>query len=178
MDFRRSSLVQPALNIFDRTVMTVKFIKVLGTTITRDLKWQQYQLHSPTSSVEYVLLHQLRKFNQPKEVMVQFYTAIAESIITTSITVWDSSTSKQNIHRLQPIISSVEKTIGVKLTALLDLYSSRTRRCAEKILSSTRHTLDTICSVNFPQVGTLANRRSGQQATEECFDTCMTLLNS
>ncbi|KAL6463905.1 hypothetical protein MHYP_G00282960 [Metynnis hypsauchen] len=64
-------------------------------------------------------LCQLRKFNLPQELMVQFYTAMIESIITTSITVWGSSATKHDLHRLQCII--------------------RTRKRAEKISTDPSH---------------------------------------
>ncbi|KAK1796896.1 hypothetical protein P4O66_000976 [Electrophorus voltai] len=67
-------------------------------------------------------LCQLRKFN-----LLQFNSAIIESVITTSITVWGSSATKHDIHRLQCMIRSAEKTTGVKLPTLLDLLTSRIR---------------------------------------------------
>ncbi|XP_036454181.1 chemokine-like receptor 1 [Colossoma macropomum] len=86
--FRRSPPTLPALTILNRTVMAVESRKVLGTTITRDLKWD-----SNISSIinrakqRIYFLRQLRKFNLPQELIMQFYTAITESIITMSITV-------------------------------------------------------------------------------------------
>ncbi|KAI4899654.1 hypothetical protein NFI96_009980 [Prochilodus magdalenae] len=48
--------------------------------------------------------HQLRKLNLSRDLTVQFYTATRESVITSSITVWDSSATKQDTPRLQRII--------------------------------------------------------------------------
>ncbi|KAL7878260.1 hypothetical protein AOLI_G00092340 [Acnodon oligacanthus] len=53
-------------------------------------------------------LRQLRKFNLHQELMVRFYRAIIESVITT----WGSSATKHDLHRLQRIIRSAERTVG------------------------------------------------------------------
>ncbi|KAK1790697.1 hypothetical protein P4O66_014558 [Electrophorus voltai] len=53
--------------------------------------------------------------------------------ITTFITGWGSSTTNHDIHRLQHIIRFAEKTTGVKMPTLLDLHTSRMRRCVEEI---------------------------------------------
>ncbi|XP_037394180.1 uncharacterized protein LOC119263444 [Pygocentrus nattereri] len=140
VNFRKSPPALSALTILDRTVVAVESCKFLGTTITRDLKWD-----SNISSIikralqRMCFLRQLRKFNLPQELMVWFCTAIIESIITTSITVWGSSATKHDLHRLQRIIRSAERTTGVKLPTLLELHASRTRKRAEKISTDPSH---------------------------------------
>ncbi|KAK1797516.1 hypothetical protein P4O66_000809 [Electrophorus voltai] len=77
VDFKRSPPTLPTLTILDRTVLAVESFKFLGTTLTKDLKWD-----SNISSVIKItqqrmfFLCQLRKFNLPQELMVQFSTAI------------------------------------------------------------------------------------------------------
>ncbi|KAI4880614.1 hypothetical protein NFI96_021158, partial [Prochilodus magdalenae] len=39
VDFRRNPPALPALTILDRTVVALEFHRLLGTTITKDLKW-------------------------------------------------------------------------------------------------------------------------------------------
>ncbi|KAI4901333.1 hypothetical protein NFI96_020768 [Prochilodus magdalenae] len=109
-------------------------------TITKDLKWDcNISLIIKKAQQRMYFLRQLRKFNLSQELMIQFYTSTMESVITTSITVWGSSGTKQDTHRLQRIISSAEKTTGVKLLTLLDLHTSRTRRHADKIITDPSH---------------------------------------
>ena len=48
-------------------------------------------------------LWQLRKFNLPKTMMVHFYTAITESILTSSITIWYDAATAKDKGRLQRI---------------------------------------------------------------------------
>ncbi len=47
------------------------------------------------------ILRQLRKFNLPQKRLIQFYSAIIESVLCTSITVWFSSATKSDLRRLQ-----------------------------------------------------------------------------
>ncbi|KAI3376780.1 hypothetical protein L3Q82_000375 [Scortum barcoo] len=54
-------------------------------------------------------LCQLKKFNLPKTMMVHFYTAITESILTTSITIRYVVATAKDKGRLQLIIHSAEK---------------------------------------------------------------------
>ncbi|KAI4899194.1 hypothetical protein NFI96_005267 [Prochilodus magdalenae] len=73
------------------------------------------------------------------KVTVQFYTATIESVITSSITMWGSSATKQDTPRLQSIIRSPKKTTGVRLPTLPYLHTSRNRKCAEKIITDPSH---------------------------------------
>ncbi|KAK0131395.1 hypothetical protein N1851_033888 [Merluccius polli] len=78
-------------------------------------------------------LRQLKKFNLPKTMMVHFYTAIIESILTSSITIWYTAATTQDKGRLQRIIRFAEKVIGCNLPSLHDLHAPRTLRWAGKI---------------------------------------------
>ncbi len=70
-------------------------------------------------------LRQPRKFKLPQELLKQFYSAIIESILCTSITVWFSSATKSDLRRLQRVVRTAERIIGTPLLTLQDLYSSR-----------------------------------------------------
>ena len=56
-----------------------------------------HRLHSQKGPTEDVLPGQLRKHNLPQAMMVQFYTAIVESVLTFSIMVWFGSATKHDI---------------------------------------------------------------------------------
>ncbi len=54
--------------------------------------------------------------------MTQFYSAVIESVLCSSITVWFGSASKSDIRRLQRTVRTAERIIGVHyLTLLLDV---------------------------------------------------------
>ncbi len=79
-------------------------------------------------------LRQLRKFNLPQELLKQFYSAIIESVLCTSITVWFSSATKSDLRRLRRIVRTAERIIGTTLPTLQELYSSRVSKRAGKSL--------------------------------------------
>ncbi|KAL0162517.1 hypothetical protein M9458_041913, partial [Cirrhinus mrigala] len=88
VDFRRNPPALPPLTIMDSTVMSVETFRFLGTTITQNLKWDNHiDLIVKKAQQRLYFLRQLRKFNLPKELLKQFYSAIIESILCTSITV-------------------------------------------------------------------------------------------
>ncbi|XP_058032116.1 uncharacterized protein LOC131194757 [Ahaetulla prasina] len=82
---------------------------------------------------------QLRKLKLPKELLIQFYRGIIESVICTSITVWFGSATQQDKHRLQRIIRTAEKTISTNLLSIEDLYTARVKKTAVKIFTDPSH---------------------------------------
>ncbi len=78
-------------------------------------------------------LHQLRKFNLHQELLKQFYSAILESILCTSITVWFGSATKSDLRRLRRVVRTAERIIGTTLPTLQELYLTRVSKRAGKI---------------------------------------------
>ncbi len=89
----------------DSTVTTVESFRLLGTTISKDLKWDTH-IDSIVKKAQQRLyfLRQLRKYNLPQELLKRFYSAIIESVLCTSITVWFSSATKSDIGRLHRVV--------------------------------------------------------------------------
>lgn len=142
MDFRKVTAPPYPLTLMDSPtpISIVDSFRFLGTTITQDLKWE------PTISSlikkaqqRMYFLRQLRKLKVPTEMLVQFYTAIIESILTSSITVWFPGAADRDKHRLQRIVRAAEKVIGCRLPSLRDLFSSRTRRRVGRITADSSH---------------------------------------
>ncbi|XP_076594378.1 uncharacterized protein LOC143325287 [Chaetodon auriga] len=71
--------------------------------------------------------------------MVHFYTAIIESILTSSITIWYTAATTEDKGRLQRVIQFAEKAINCNLPSLQDPYTSRTLRRAGKIVADPSH---------------------------------------
>ncbi len=109
VDFRRNPPALPPLTIMNSTVTAVESFRFLGTTISQDLKWDNH-IESIVKKAQQRLyfLRQLRKFNLPQELLIQFYSAIIESILCTSITVWFSSATKSDLRRLQRVVRTAE----------------------------------------------------------------------
>ncbi len=106
VDFRRTPppLLSPPLTIMNSSVTAVESFRFLGTTISQDLKWDN-QIGSMVNKAQQrqYFLRQLKKFNLPQELLIQFHSAITESILCTSITVWFSSATKSDFRRLRRI---------------------------------------------------------------------------
>ncbi len=84
-------------------------------------------------------LCQLRMFNLPQELLKQFYSAIIESVVCTSITVWFSSATKSDLRRLRRVVRTAERIIGTSLPTLQELYLSRVSKRAGKITPDSSH---------------------------------------
>ncbi|XP_053732002.1 uncharacterized protein LOC128765342 [Synchiropus splendidus] len=78
---------------------------------------------------EIVLLAEATKMR----LLVEFYTAIIQSILTSSYTIWYNSATSKDKSRLQRIMRSAEKVISCSLPPIQDLYVSRTQRRAGQI---------------------------------------------
>ncbi len=122
------------------TVTAVQSFRFLGTTISQDLKWDNH-IDSIAKKAQQRLyfLRQLRKFNLPQELLIQFYSAIIESVLCSSITVWFGSATKTDIRRLQRTVRTAERIIGAPLPSLQELYTSRVRKRAKKVTLDLSH---------------------------------------
>ncbi len=140
VDFRRNPPALPPLTIMNSTVTAVESVRFLGTTISQDLKWDNH-IDSIAKKAQQRLyfLRQLRKFNLPQELLKQFYSAIIESVLCTSITVWFNSATKSDHRRLQRVVWTSERIIGTTLPTLQELYLSRVSKRAGKITLDPSH---------------------------------------
>ncbi len=140
VDFRRNPPALPPLTIMNSTVTAVESFRFLGTTILQDLKWDNH-IESIVKKAQQRLyfLRQLRKFNLPQELLKQFYSAIIESVLCTSITVWFSSATKSDHRRLWRVVRTAERIIGTTLPTLQELYLSRVSKRAGKITLDPSH---------------------------------------
>ena len=71
--------------------------------------------------------------------MVKFYTAIIESILTLSITVWFPAATDKDKARVERVIRSAERVTGHALPSLKSLYEVRVERRARKIMKDPSH---------------------------------------
>ncbi len=140
VDFRRNPPTLPPLTIMNSTVTAVESFRFLGTTISQDLKWDNH-IESIVKKAQQRLyfLRQLRKFNLPQELLKKFYSAIIESVLCMSITVWFSSAIKSDLRRLWRVVRTAERIIGTTLPTLQELYLSRVSKRAGKITLDPSH---------------------------------------
>ncbi|KAK3569876.1 hypothetical protein QTP86_006746 [Hemibagrus guttatus] len=140
VDFRRNTPALPPLTIMNSTVPTVASFRFLGTTISQNLKWDTHiDATIKKAQQRLYFLRQLRKFNLPQELLIHFYSAVIESVLCTSITVWFGSATKSDMRRLQRTVRTAERIIGAPLPTLQELYTSRVRKRALKITLDPSH---------------------------------------
>ncbi len=72
-------------------------------------------------------------FNLPQELLILFYSAIIESVLCTSITVWFSLATKSDLRRLRRVVRTAKRIIGTTLPALQELYLSRVSKRAKSL---------------------------------------------
>ncbi|KAK3551748.1 hypothetical protein QTP70_023712 [Hemibagrus guttatus] len=113
VDFRKDPAPLPPVILCDSPVTSVESFRFLCTTITKELKWEQ-NISSLTKKAQQRMyfLRELKKFLLPVKMLVNFYTAIIESILTSSITVWFAAATARDKDKLQRVIHSAEKVIG------------------------------------------------------------------
>lgn len=117
------------LKIEGSAVSKVESFRFLGTTITNQLKWDNnITILLKKACQRLVFLQQLRKLNVHQLVLIRFYPAIKELVLTTSITVWFPSASSSCKARMQRVVHSAEMNIRCKLTKIKDLYTIRAKR--------------------------------------------------
>ncbi|XP_061632963.1 lysophospholipase-like protein 1 isoform X1 [Phyllopteryx taeniolatus] len=140
VDFRRHPSPQLALTFSSRLVSTVETFKFLGITISQDLKWAT-NINSVLKKAQQRMyfLRLLRKHGLPPELLRQFYTAVVESVLCSSITVWFGAATKKDKLRLQRTIKTAERIVGTPLPTIEDLHATRTKTRACKILSDPPH---------------------------------------
>ncbi|XP_060943815.1 ribonuclease inhibitor-like, partial [Limanda limanda] len=140
VDFRRSPPALHPLITLNNTVLAVESFRFLGSTISRDLKWEPNISKIIKKALQRLyFLRQLRKLNLPQELLILFYTAVIESVLCTSLTVWFGSATELDKSRLQRTIRTAEKIIGANLPTIQDLYTSRVRKRAGKITADLSH---------------------------------------
>ncbi len=130
----------PPIHIMNSTVTAVESFIFLGTTISQDLKWDNHIESMVKKAQERLFfLRQLKNFNLPQELLIQFYSAIIESVLCTSILVWFSSATKSDLSRLRRVVQTADRIIGTTLPTFQALYSSRVSKRAGKITLDPSH---------------------------------------
>ncbi len=140
VDFRRTPLLSPHSPSWTARWLQWSHSGSWAPTISQDLKWVIH-IDSIVRKAQQRLyfLRQLRKFNLPQELLKQFYSAIIESVLCTSITVWFSSATKSDLRRLRRVVRTAERIVGTTLPTLQELYLSRVSKRAGKITLDPSH---------------------------------------
>ena len=99
IDFRKNKTPILPLTIKGENIEIVDHSKFLGTFISNDLTWDHnIDMITKKAQQRMYFLRQLKKFKLSSEILLQFYRAVIESILTSSIIVWyGNSTQNKKI---------------------------------------------------------------------------------
>ena len=140
IDFRKNRASVTPLMIGGQEVEMVDSFKFLGTTISSSLTWEENTTAIVKKAHQRIyFLRRLRKFGVSQEILVSFYRALIESILTFSITVWYGGLSQEDKNRLDRVVKTAEKIIGCKLPPLSGIYHQRVVSRSKKITADQTH---------------------------------------
>ena len=141
VDFRRKKSSPPSPLVIDgRTVEIVQHFKFLGSTISSNLKWELNVVNIVKKAQQRLyFLRRLRSFGLTTQVMLNFYRAVIESVLTFSISVWFGSITQKDTLRLNRVVKTASRIIGRDLPSLEILYQQRMLGRATLISQDTSH---------------------------------------
>ena len=123
-------------------------------------------------------LRQLKRHGLSQELLIQFYSAVIESVLCTSITVWFGAATQQDRNRLQRTVRTAERITGALLPSIQELYSSRTRKRAGNIIRDPTHPGHNLFSLLPSGRRYRALRTKTSRLKNSFFPTATFLLNS
>ena len=141
IDFRRNRTCKPTpLTIDDKQVKQVSIFKLLGTSLNDTLTWSTHcNIILGKARQRLYFLRKLKYFGVNKEILMLFYGAIVEQILSQSITVWFSRASKQDLSKLNSVIKNAQKIIGLELPSLSSIFEIRMSNNTKNIMGDKHH---------------------------------------
>ena len=106
IDFRRKDVTPlPPLMIGGSIVEQVSSFKFLGTFVNNTLTWNTH-CHSILMKAKQRLyfLRKLKSFGVNKDILLTFYRAIVESVLTQAIIVWFDRATQADLNKLSSVV--------------------------------------------------------------------------
>ena len=149
----------------------------MSTHISNDLSWSVNSAEIlKKANQRLYFLRKLKAYGVNQCILVNFYRAIIESVLTSSITVWYGRVSKSEVNKLSSVIRSAEKVIGTKLPSLDSIYLERTTKKTEKIMKDPTHPASSY--FNFlPSNRRLRTFKGNKRFTDSFYPTAVKLFN-
>ncbi|KAI5086414.1 gastrula zinc finger protein XlCGF28.1-like [Silurus meridionalis] len=144
-DFRRTQSDHSPLIIDGSSVEIVKSTKFLGVYLADNLTWS-FNTSSNTKKAQQRLyfLRRLRKAQLPSPILTMFYRGTIEGILSSCITAWFGNCTVSDRKTLQRIVRTAEKIIGVSLTSIMGIYTTRCINKANSIVDDPTHPSHTL----------------------------------
>ena len=123
-------------------VEVVENFKYLGTVIDNQLNFSDnVNLIYKKAQQRLYLLRKLRSFGVNKEILVNVYRSLIESILSYNIACWFGFIFSLDKNKLGRIVHLGEKITGERLISLNDLYLQSVKRKAIKLVKNDSHPL-------------------------------------
>ena len=141
IDFRKKKAAPPPPLIIENTeVEIVTFFKFLGSIVNNTLTWNNHcEFLISKARQRLYFLRKLRSFGVNNHILLTFYTAIIEKIVSQSITVWYTRASQEDLTKLNSIIRTSEKIVGFKLPSLQFIFESTMEKNTSNIMKDKFH---------------------------------------
>ncbi|XP_077979368.1 uncharacterized protein LOC144434757 [Glandiceps talaboti] len=140
VDFRRNPSDIVPLVINNSEVEIVQYFKFLGVYLSVDLKWEINTDHIVKKSQKRLFfLRRLRSFRVSQGLLIKFYRAVIESVLTLSIIVWWGNATVDDRKRLNRIVNTASSIIGCQLPSLNELYNAQVKERAQSIVKDDFH---------------------------------------
>ena len=104
----------------------VTTFKFLGSFVTDDMSWN-FNCNKLLMKARQRLyfLRKLKSFNVNNTILLSFYRAIVESILTSSITVWYDKATVYHKQRIDSVVRQAERIINISLPSIEFIYLNR-----------------------------------------------------
>ncbi|KAM7373781.1 hypothetical protein PAMA_022061 [Pampus argenteus] len=140
IDYRKKRTEISPLNISGQSVERVTNFRFLGVSIEDNLTWSANTSELLKKSQHRLyFLRTLRKSNITQRLLICFYRATIESIMTYCICIWYASSTAAQRNALQGVIKTAQKIVGCPLPTLEDLHRLRCVKKAHNIIKDTSH---------------------------------------
>ena len=150
VNFSREKEFNITLKVNDQEIETVNKVKLLGTILTSDLKWNetvQYIIRRANSRM--IILRKISQFTKKLDDLKQIYISFIRSIIEQSCQVWNFSLTNENSEDLERIQKNALKIIlgnnyknyetALRIMNLEDLRTRRDILCKKFAENCTRY---------------------------------------
>ena len=136
LDVRRNPTSNDSLLINGSEVKFVNHFKFLGIQISSNLKWE-INVDQTVSRAQQRLyfLRRLRSFGVSQALMVKFYSAVIQSVLTFSFAVWYNGATAEDRNRLERIVPVASRIVGCESLTLDSLYRARVVKKAQSVVS-------------------------------------------
>ena len=181
IDFRKNPTPVLPLSINGTEIDIVTHFKFLGVNISNDLKWD-FNTDQIVAKAQQRLyfLRRLKSFHVSTKILIMFYRAVVESILTQSITVWFGHTSAADRKRLGRVIKYASRIIGheAELATIEELYHRRVIKRSKAIIKDEHHPANSLFRLmphnkRYASIATKTNR-----FLESFFPTAVRSLNA